>query len=106
MFALLIALQVAVAPPAPALVPIVEPSGRVAKVLKSGDGLTKATAFKVKNIGEEYQILRTFGLEPGVEGLVTEPDGKAYDVLTAKNMKTGETVELWFDISSFFGKGF
>ena len=106
MFALLLALQVAVAQPAPALVPIVEPSGRVAKIFKTGDGRTKATAYKVKNVGEEYQILRAYGLEPGVQGLVTDNDGKAYDVLTAKNPKTGETLDLWFDISSFFGKGF
>jgi len=106
MFALLFALQVAVAQPPPALVPIVEPSGRVAKIFKTGDGRTKATAYKVKSVGEEYQILRTFGLVPGIQGLITDNDGKAYDMLTAKNPKTGETVELWFDISSFFGKGF
>ena len=105
MLALLAALQIVVAQPAPALVPIQEPRGRVAKILKTGDGLTAATAFKVKNIGEEYQILRTFGLVPDVQSLMAE-NGRSYDMLTAKNPKTGETVKLWFDISSFFGKAF
>ena len=106
MLALLAALQIVVAQPTPALVPILEPRGRVAKILKTGDGMTAATAYKVKSIGEEYQILRTFGLVPDVQSLVTENDGRAFDMLTAKNPKTGETVKLWFDISSFFGKGF
>lgn len=106
MFAYLIALQIAVAPPAPALVPLLEPSGRVAKILKTGDGRTEATAFKVKNVGEEYAVLRTFGLEPGVQSLVIENDHRAFDTLSAKNPKTGEKVELWFDISSFYGKEF
>ena len=106
MLALIVALQVAAAQPAPVLVPVVEPSGRIAKVLAKGDGRTKATAYRVKSIGEEYEILRVFGLEPGVQSLVDGDNGKHYDVLKAKNPKTGETVELWFDISSFFGAGF
>ena len=106
MIALLIALQVAVAQPAPALVPLEKPSGRVAKILQSGDGRTKTTAFKVKSVQEEYQILRVYGLEPGIQALDVEPDGRAFDSLTAKNPRTGVEVELWFDISSFFGKEF
>lgn len=106
MLALLIALQVAAAQPAPALVPVMEPSGRIAKVLAKGDGRSERTAYKVKSIEEEYEILRVFGLHPGVQSLIVGEKGKAFDMLQAKNPKTGETVELWFDISSFYGAGF
>lgn len=106
MLALLIALQVASAQLAPALVPVTEPSGRIAKVLEKGDGRSEKTAFRVKSVRDEYEILRTFGLEPGVQSLIIGTNKKPYDRIEAKNPKTGETVELWFDISSFFGSGF
>lgn len=106
MFALIVALQVASAQPAPVLVPVIEPSGRITKVLRKGDGRSQETAFRVKSVREEYEILRTFGLEPGVQSLVVGANGKPYDLLEAKNPKTGETVKLWFDISSFMERDF
>jgi hypothetical protein len=106
MFAFLIAVQVAAAVPVTPLVPVSEPSGRIAKVLAKDDGRTQKTAYRVKNVDEEYEILRVFGLQPGVQSLVGGDNGKMYDMLEAKNPKTGETVQLWFDITSFFGAGF
>jgi len=106
MFALLIALQVASAQPAPVLVPVVQPPGRIAKILKKSDGRSQATAYRVRSVREEYEILRVFGLEPGVQSLTIGSNNKPYDRIEAKNPKTGETVELWFDISSFYGLGF
>jgi hypothetical protein len=106
MFALMIALQVAAAQPAQPLVPIIEPSGRIAKILGKNDGRTQRTAYRVKSVREEYEILHVFGLEPGVQSLVIGDNGKAFDLHEAKNLRTGETVELWFDISSFYGAGF
>ena len=106
MFALLIALQVASAQPAPALIPVIEPSGRIAKILRKSDGRSQATAFRVRSIREEYEVLRTFGLEPVLQSLIVGDDKKPYDKLEAKNPRTGEKVELWFDISSFYGAGF
>ena len=104
MFSLLIALQVATVQPMPAFSPVVQPSGRIAKIIHKRDGRTKASAFKVKNVGEEYEILRTFGLKPDVQSLVIDDDRRAFDMLTAIDPNTGAKVELWFDISSFYGK--
>jgi hypothetical protein len=84
----------------------VETSGRIAKVMKTGDGKSAETAYKVKSIGEEYQVVAALGYpRPEMQSLVFAKD-KPYDVLTTTDPKTGEKVQIWFDISSFFGKGF
>lgn len=80
-------------------------SGRVAKILKSGDGKTKETAYQVKDVGEEYQVIRALGFQPQGQALVVEGK-KAWDLMTVVDPKTGEKIEIWFDISSFFGKEF
>lgn len=105
MFAFLIALQVAAAQPAPALAPVVQPSGRIAKILKKGDGRSQATAFRVMRVREEYDILHVLGLEPSSQALIVGTRGKPFDLIRAKNPQTGEVIELWFDISSFYGFG-
>jgi hypothetical protein len=97
---------VTAAQPQVSLVPVIQPTGRTAKILSKGDGLTRDTAFRVRSVSEEYAILRTFGLEAGKQSLVVGKNGKAYDVLTATDPRSGATVELWFDVSSFFGQGF
>lgn len=106
MLAALIALQMVAAQPAPALMPVVQPSSRIAKILRKGDGRSQETAFRVKSVREEYEILRTFGLEPVIQSLIVGTNRKPYDRIQAKNPTTGETIELWFDISSFYGAGF
>jgi hypothetical protein len=106
MLGLLFALQVAVAQPAPSLIPVIQPSGRIDKVLKKGDGRSQQTAYKVKSVREEYEILRVFGLKPGSQSLVTGSDKKPYDIIEVTDPNTGQKLELWFDISSFFGAGF
>jgi hypothetical protein len=80
-------------------------SGRVERILKSGDGKTAETAYQVKSVAEEYQVIRALGLAPQEQALILKDD-KAYDLMTVVDPKTGNKVELWFDISSFFGKGF
>ena len=77
-------------------------SKRIAKILAKGDGRSKATAFKVSSVGDEYEILRNLGVQPVSQALVVE--GKAYDLMTTRNPVTGETQEFWFDISRFFGR--
>ena len=100
MFAILIALQVAVANPTSALIPLSKPNDRIAAILKDGDGKTESTAYKVKSVDEEYEILRLFGLRPGMQSLIIGKDQKPYDRLDATNPRSGEQVTLWFDISS------
>ena len=106
MFAFFFALQVATAevPQSPTIA--VQPVGAVAKIIRKGDGLSEDTAFKVSNVRQEYEILRVYGLEPHIQSLVNGKNGKNFDVLEAKDPKTGKSYRLWFDISSFYGKGF
>lgn len=77
---------------------------KLAGILASGDGKSRETAFKVDSIREEYEVLGHLGLRMEAQSLVTAD--KPYDVMRAVNLSTGEIVEVWFDISSFFGRGF
>jgi hypothetical protein len=74
-------------------------------VLASAGGTSRDDAYRVNDVGREYEIVRALGLEVESQALVTE-GRRAYDVLTARNPRTGETREVWFDITSFFGRGF
>jgi tetratricopeptide (TPR) repeat protein len=90
-----------------------EPAERVTgyeawlKSMKSGsggDGSSFETAIIVNSIPEEYQYLREN--YPGhkfiMQSLVSH-DGVPYDILQIKTSE-GETLEIYFNISSFFGK--
>jgi hypothetical protein len=81
------------------------PSRRIAQLLASATGASAATAYRVRNIGEEYQILDALGLCPQMQAL-TMPNNHPYDVLTGVDPRTGESRDLWFDIASFFGHEF
>ena len=91
------------APTAPGTAPA--PSEHVQQLLRQTDGATAEKAFKVKDVPEEYQIVRALGLVPGRQSLVSN-HGRMYDVLTVTDPKTGQERQLWFDINSFFGKEF
>ncbi|WP_088309098.1 DUF4919 domain-containing protein [Novosphingobium sp. B 225] len=80
-------------------------SKRLAKILAKSDGRTQATAYKVSSVADEYAIMRVLGLQSEQQALII-PKGKAYDRLTATDPNTGAKREVWFDISSFFGRGF
>lgn len=68
-------------------------------------GATRETAIPVHSVAEEYQLMRKMGLTPNRQSLVMGDDGKPYDVIDCVDA-TGAARQLWFDISSFFGKGF
>ena len=70
------------------------------------DGLSIKNAVVVKNIPEEYQWVRAHypGSSVGMQSLLEEK-GKYYDMLTLK-LENGEGLNVYFDINSFFGKGF
>ena len=72
------------APPAPETA---SPSKHVQQLLQQTDGATAERAFKVKDVPEEYQIVRALGLKPGMQSLVSD-HGRMYDVLTVTDPKT------------------
>ena len=69
----------------------------------SGDGKNVDTAYYVMNIDEEYKIMRGLGYAVGMQSL-TSANGQSFDVLSGKD-EDGKTVELYFNICSFFGCG-
>jgi len=77
---------------------------RIATLIAGTDGLTRQTAFKVKSVDEEYQVLAALGLKAEQQDLIMGDDGHPYDMLTAVDPRTGAKREVWFDIKSFFGK--
>jgi hypothetical protein len=84
--------------------PAMRVTDRIDKIMAARDGKTQATAYRVKSVADEYEILRRLGLRPGSQSLIADGN-KAYDMLEATNAN-GEKVELWFDISSFYGHEF
>ena len=71
-----------------------------------GDGMSFESAIVVNSVPEEYQYLRNRypGYKFIMQSLINH-EGKYYDVLKIKTAE-GEELEIHFDISSFFGKGF
>lgn len=80
--------------------PPVAVSKDVEKALSRADGESDRTAYKVKSVEEEYEILAALGLRPGSQSLVVGK--KPYDVIQASDPRTGATRQVWFDISSFY----
>lgn len=70
-------------------------------------GTTIETAIKVNSVTEEYDYLKKHYPNSKFIGqaLISQGEYKYYDKLTFKT-KEGETLSLYFDITSFFGKGF
>lgn len=74
-------------------------SKHIQKIMTKADGLTPKTAFKVSSVKDEYQIVVALGVTVQSQSLVLQK--RAYDMLTVVS-KSGETRELWFDISRFY----
>lgn len=70
--------------------------GLVDSILHSGDGKTPATAYIVVSVHEEYVVLSMLGLQPQGQALLQEK-GHSYDVMKAKDKKSGEPVTLYFN---------
>jgi len=85
---------------APAISQSTKPSKHIAKIMAKGDGLSEQTAYRVGSVREEYEIIAALGLTSNGQALVVRK--KPYDVLDAKDPRTGATRQLWFDISSFY----
>jgi hypothetical protein len=89
----------------PAATAAPQDSTRIDEILASGDGKTEETAYKVRGVNEEYLVIRSLGFRPREQALLTK-DGKAWDLMTVTDPKTHKKIEIYFDISSFFGKEF
>ena len=72
---------------------------RIQKMMGKGDGLTAASAFKVSSVRDEYEIARALNLKIQSQSLIIQK--KPFDMMKCAS-ETGETRELWFDISSFY----
>ena len=70
----------------------------VDSILRSGDGRDFATAFQVISVAEEYAVLRVLGLQI-VRQTLDAHEGSEFDVVTAKNRKTGAEQVLYFNIN-------
>ena len=81
--------------------PNATPSKRIAKIIARSDGRSAESAFKVRSVREEYEILAALGLEPGTQSLVAS-NKRNYDVIEGKDVHTGTKREVWFDIGSFY----
>jgi hypothetical protein len=76
------------------------PSKQIAKIMARGDGASPETAYKVRSVRDEYEIVRSLGLEVRSQSLVMRK--KAYDVLEVADPRDGRVRPLWFDISRFY----
>ncbi|MBZ5531873.1 MAG: DUF4919 domain-containing protein [Acidobacteriia bacterium] len=70
--------------------------GLVDSILHSGDGKTPETAYVVVTVHEEYVVLSMLGLQPQGQALLHDK-GHSYDVMKAKDKKSGEAVTLYFN---------
>jgi hypothetical protein len=78
---------------------------RIAAMIAATNGASAETAFHVRSIREEYEILGALGLCPEMQSLI-EQGRHPYDMLSARDPRTGAARDLWFDISSFYGHEF
>jgi|SRR5688572_15665038 hypothetical protein len=70
------------------------------------DGSTVEKAIPVKSVGAEYDwIKKTYPGSQVTQQALINKGKKHYDLLTFTT-SSGETKQVYFDISSFFGKGF
>jgi hypothetical protein len=72
-------------------------------VLASAGGTGPDDAYRVSSTAQEGEVLRLLGLQMQRQE-VHVINGQPYDVLTAHNPTTGETRDVWFDISRFYGR--
>lgn len=76
--------------------------GLLNSIQKSGDGKTMETAFIVISTDEEYVLLNYLGLRTTQQALINEK-GHNYDLMTALDPKTNQSVQYYFNIDKPFG---
>jgi hypothetical protein len=85
---------------APSAAPAPAPSKHIAKIMARADGASPETAYRVSSVRDEYEIVRSLGLEVRSQSLVHRK--KMYDVLEVADPRDGSVRQLWFDISRFY----
>jgi len=79
--------------------------GLVNSILNSGDGKSQKTGYVVINVAEEYALMEWLGIQPRGQSLLPAgPNGPWCDLDTGT--RGGQTTNLYFDISKFYGKEF
>lgn len=76
--------------------------GLMKALYDSGDGKSAKTARKVLIVSEEYLVARQVMEQKTIGQSLANENGRIYDVLTGKNIKTGELMSLWFDVTGIF----
>jgi uncharacterized protein DUF4919 len=77
-------------------------SALIRSIVGKNDGKTKETAFEVIGTFEEYIVVNALGLPFPTSQSLLSGKPHSYDKMTIKDPKTGETVELYFNIDAFF----
>lgn len=72
-------------------------NGLILSVIRSGDGLSVATAMTVISTDEEYAVLAALGLTFEKQSLV-EQDGRMFDRMEAVDRATGKHYALFFNV--------
>jgi Domain of unknown function (DUF4919) len=67
----------------------------------SADAKSPETAFEIKNVHEEYVVLRLAGLMPSKQSL-TYINSHPYDILEAVDPNSNEQFKFYFDLSKGF----
>ncbi|HEV7504149.1 MAG TPA: DUF4919 domain-containing protein [Thermoanaerobaculia bacterium] len=72
-------------------------NGILDSILRSGDGKTTDTAYKVVSVSEEYALLRSLGLQSQQQDLV-DLNGHSFDVLSVSSPKSKAVFNVYFSI--------
>lgn len=68
-------------------------------VMAMAKGTGPGDAWPVRDAGIKYRIVAAHDFVPESQSLLMR-DGRAYDVITARRLDTGEYRTFWFDIGS------
>jgi Domain of unknown function (DUF4919) len=77
-------------------------NGLIQSILGSGSGRDPEGAFLVISTDEEYMILNVLGLKSKMQSTVKVAD-QTYDKLSVVDRKTGDTGEMFFNVTIPFG---
>ncbi len=73
-------------------------------ITNSGDGKSKATAYRVITEDEEYFALAALKLPLPISQSLVEDKQHAYDVLSVEDPDTGREISVYFNVDAFYGK--